>query len=352
VHVSRSTGDHWLHIRQDKHHRWSLDEDHIYQYHLGGSLHPHIRWWEAMEVPRRSVQFVEVGEGVTIVSLACEDLAQIDDVADLVRAVGPTMIVTPLLDGPQLESRWAARYAAVLADDPGSAVLTLTSAGMARRSRPHGREPSPVIALWKDPVRGTREIALEPGAQGVLLTASADLTTRQSGDGRRPIDNCTEFFDVGAYQVRAGNRVSSPTNSRPANARTATILEIEDLTVLTSWAEAVAEAASAMPEHVEGVLTDAMPGASWRGELGLPEPSTPLGRALAALRRLVQGTAQADTKPTLTTILAVVHEREPGDELERVAHRVLRSALEQRHMRQMRQGIGTAVGRPPTISNA
>jgi hypothetical protein len=203
-------------------------------------LHPHIRWWEAMAVPRRSVQFVEVGEGVTVVSLVCEDLAQIDDVADLLRSVGPTLVITPLLDGPQLSSRWAARYASVLADNPGSAVLTLTSAGMARRSRPHGRGVSPVIALWKDPVRGTREISLEGDAQGVLLTASADLATRRSGDGRQPVDNCTEFFDMGVHQVRAANGASSaptfgPTRPTPA------VLEADELTVLTSWAEAIAE---------------------------------------------------------------------------------------------------------------
>ena len=33
----------WFHIRQNKHHRWSLDESQIYQYHLGGVLHPSIR---------------------------------------------------------------------------------------------------------------------------------------------------------------------------------------------------------------------------------------------------------------------------------------------------------------------
>ena len=135
-----TTGEQWFHFRQNKNHRWSLDERQIDQYHLGGALHPHIRWWEAMDVPRRAVQFFETGDGITLVSLVCEDLAQIDDVADVVRSVGPTMIYTPVLDGPQLSSRWAARYASVLADDPGSAVVTLTSYGMALRSRPHGRD--------------------------------------------------------------------------------------------------------------------------------------------------------------------------------------------------------------------
>ena len=59
----------------------------------------------------------------------------------------------------------------MLADDPGSAVLTLTSFGMVQRSRPGGRDPSTVVALWKDPERGFREIPLESGAQAVLLTA-------------------------------------------------------------------------------------------------------------------------------------------------------------------------------------
>ena len=59
-------------------------------------------------MPRRSVQFVELGDGVTLASLVCEDLAQTDDVADVIRSVGPMIVVTPLLDGPQLGSRWAA----------------------------------------------------------------------------------------------------------------------------------------------------------------------------------------------------------------------------------------------------
>ena len=97
-------GERWFHIRQNKHHRWSLDERQVHQYHLGGALHPGIRWWEAMDVPRRSLQLIELGDEITMVSLVCEDLAQIDDVAELIRSVGPTVVITPLLDGPQLAS--------------------------------------------------------------------------------------------------------------------------------------------------------------------------------------------------------------------------------------------------------
>ena len=41
VHLGRSTGGPgWQDMRQAKHHRWSLDEGQIDQYHLGGALHP------------------------------------------------------------------------------------------------------------------------------------------------------------------------------------------------------------------------------------------------------------------------------------------------------------------------
>ena len=108
----------WFHIRQKKHHRWSLDAGQIYQYHLGGELHPSKRWWEAVNVPRRVLHVIEFPEGFTTAVLICEDLAHNDEVSDLIRAIGPTGIMTPLVDGPQLASRWSARYASVFADDP------------------------------------------------------------------------------------------------------------------------------------------------------------------------------------------------------------------------------------------
>jgi 5-methylcytosine-specific restriction enzyme A len=68
------------------------------------------------------------------------------------RSVGPNLVVALLMDGPQLTARWPARYASVLADDPGSSVLTLTSLGMCLRSRsttaPAAPKEFPVVFLF------------------------------------------------------------------------------------------------------------------------------------------------------------------------------------------------------------
>jgi len=322
-----STGETWFHIRQNKHHRWSLDERQVLQYHLGGALHPHIRWWEATDVPRRSIQFVELGDEITFVSLVCEDLAQIDDVAEVIRSVGPTFVYTPLLDGPQLSSRWAARYAGVLADDPGSAVLTLTSYGMVQRSRPHGRDSSPVVALCKDPVRGLREIPLESGAQGVLLTVCGDCATRRSVDGRHPIDNMTEYFDVAVYQVRA-SRASSSLSAAESKTATQRVLEGDDLTILTGWAQALAEALAYAPDRVESLLADARGETPWRARLGIRRPSPQLDDALQFLERAVL--LDAANPPILEAVLMSCCEpRLAEHELDTFVRRVLRSAIEQ-----------------------
>jgi len=328
-----SIGGEWFHIRQNKHHRWSLDERQVLQYHLGGALHPHIRWWEATDIPRRAIQFAELGDEITLVSLVCEDLAQIDDVAEVIRAVGPTCVYIPLLDGPQLNSRWAARYASVLADDPGSAVLTLTSYGMVQRSRPHGRDSSPVIALWKDPVRGFREIPLETGAQGVLLTVCGDRTTRSSADGRHPVDNMTEYFDVAIYQVRASHAVSQSSVAEPKTAAQR-IMEVDDLTVLTGWAQALAEALAFAPECVDSLLADARGATPWRSKLGIPEPSQQLYDALRFLERAVL--LAITNSPTLEGVhTSCCESKSASNELDTFVRRVLRLAIEQIRARQV-----------------
>jgi hypothetical protein len=203
LHLGVRFGGRWWRYRQNKHHRWSLDDNQIEQYHLAAALPPAVRWWEDMAVPRRTVQVVELDEGVTLVSLICEDLARLDEVADLLRAIGPTLVITTLLDGPQLASRWTARYASVLADDPGSAVVTLTSSGFVQRSRPAGRPASRVVSLWKDPVRGLREIPLDADAHAVLIRIQVGRTTRHSADGRPPVANTANVSAEGIRQIRA-----------------------------------------------------------------------------------------------------------------------------------------------------
>jgi len=327
-----STGDQWLHIRQHKFHRWALDEGQIYQYWLGSALHPNVRWWEGIEVPRQELQFLELGEEITLASLVCEDLAQIDDVAEILRSVGPTVVLALLLDGPQLSARWSARYASVLADDPGSAVMTLTSYGMAQRSRPQGRDASAVVALWKDPSRGTREIPLEAGAHAVLLTTCGGRGSRRTVDGRRPVGNVTDWFNVGVSQIRAAPAGSGPPPSIP-HRPTPQLLDIDEVTILTSFAQALAEAVDSAPDRVEDVLADAPAGAPWRAELGIVEPSTALGGAFAAITRATREVPPTESAPTLDALISALDSARDQEGIDRLARTVLRSALEQRRFR-------------------
>jgi len=137
-------------VHQSKHHRWFLDRSQIYQYGIGGTLSPTRKWWEYTRVGERSLEFINLDPWLTLATLICEDLAQPEPVTEMIRSVGPNLVIALLQDGPQLTSRWPARYATVLADDPGSSVLTLTGLGMALLSRPPAKPVSRVVALWKE----------------------------------------------------------------------------------------------------------------------------------------------------------------------------------------------------------
>jgi hypothetical protein len=280
VHFGVGLGSRWWHYRQDKHHRWSLDRSQIEQYRLEGVLDPRVRWWEEIEIGRRSLQIIERDDGPTIASLVCEDLAHIDEVIDLIRAVGPTLVVALLLDGPQLGSRWTARYASVLADDPGSAVLTLTSYGMVTNASGRRLLPTSVVALWKDNARGLREIQLDADAQGILLRLARRPAIRRAADGRLPARSASDLRLSEVTQLVPAATVPS----RPVAQRSdQSSLSPADLTVLVSWSEAVAEARAISPAAVGTVLADARAGASWRTDFGLPQPATALSGALDAL---------------------------------------------------------------------
>lgn len=170
---------------QSKHHRWRLNKRQIIQYGLGSQLDPELTWWEHTSLRRRELKFFVLHPWLTLCILICEDLARQDPISDLVRSVGPNLVIALLFDGPQLESRWSARYATVLADDPGSSVLTLTSLGMSQLSRPPGSQVRRTVALWKDARSGqSTEIELPSEDDAVVITLTKEEREEYTVDGR------------------------------------------------------------------------------------------------------------------------------------------------------------------------
>jgi hypothetical protein len=175
---------------QYKHHRWLIDENQIRTYSLGTSLEvrgPAGRpryWWENIEIPERKIQFIAVDSRLSLCALICEDLARQDPVAEVVRSVGPNLVIALLMDGPQLNGRWASRYASVLADDPGSSVLTLSCLGMVEKSRPPGSARSRTVASWKDAFGEFRQIDLEVNEEAILLNLQFISGEEWTVDGR------------------------------------------------------------------------------------------------------------------------------------------------------------------------
>jgi hypothetical protein len=172
---------------QGKHHRWSLDRKQILQYDLGSQLPSSKVCWERSQVGQRKILFATLGGWLTFTVLVCEDLARQDPITDVLRSVGPNLVIALLMDGPQLTTRWPARYASVLADDPGTSVLTLTSLGMCERSQESGKRaqmPSRVVALWKDKLHGSEEIAIPVESQGCVLSLACEVREEYSSDGR------------------------------------------------------------------------------------------------------------------------------------------------------------------------
>ncbi len=174
-------------VVQHKHHRWRLDPSQIETYGLS-RLDPDRQWWEHIGIEPRELRFLVLQPWLVLAVLICEDLARLDPVSDCLRAVGPNLVISLLLDGPQLDSRWPARYATVLADDPGSAVLTVTSLGMAELSRPKtlpkDTTPSRAICLWKEPGKDAESIKLPPGKEAALLRFRQQFREEWTADGR------------------------------------------------------------------------------------------------------------------------------------------------------------------------
>jgi hypothetical protein len=142
-------------------------------------------WWEHIDVANRSLSFLRLMPWLTLCVLICEDLARPDPAGDAIRAVGPNLVISLLMDGPQLTGRWANRYATTLSDDPGSSVLAVTSLGMSELSRPaSGPSRSRVIGLWKEEGTGSVEIELPADRDAAVLSVSSKGCIDWSADGR------------------------------------------------------------------------------------------------------------------------------------------------------------------------
>jgi predicted amidohydrolase len=172
-------------LKQAKHHRWRLDGWQIERYGLQRILHPKKLWWENTPVEERCLNIVAMRPRLTISVLICEDLARPDPVGDLLRAVGPNLVVSLLLDGPQLPQRWSGRYATALADDPGSSVLTLSSLGMVQLGSRKKDKVSRAIGLWKDGQSGVvQTMELPPNREAVVLEIDIKEVEEFTADGR------------------------------------------------------------------------------------------------------------------------------------------------------------------------
>jgi hypothetical protein len=193
---------------QQKHHRWRLDESQIARYGIWKQLDPQYYWWENLETATRNIEFMSFRGGSTLVSLICEDLARLEPCQQLIRAIGPNLVVALLLDGPQRTDRWSARYATVLADDPGSSVLCLTSMGLMARSTDRNTVNSKCIGLWKDDTGVLQEIHLPDGAHAAVLKLAGERREEFTMDGRDNANlaiswrykGCIPIHDTGLIQ--------------------------------------------------------------------------------------------------------------------------------------------------------
>jgi hypothetical protein len=196
---------HAVHFRQRKHHRWKLDEAQIRNYGLGARLDPSRIYWENIGVADRKLMFLVLRPWLVTTALICEDLARHDPVGELIRGIGPNLVIALLMDGPQITGRWASRYAAGLADDPGSSVLSVTSLGMAELSRPLdvGSASCRVVALWKDAFSGKPiELTLPSGYDGLVITLAVKQAGETTADLR--VDNYSASYPTlaGVHPVK------------------------------------------------------------------------------------------------------------------------------------------------------
>ncbi|SDN70405.1 hypothetical protein SAMN05216328_1342 [Ensifer sp. YR511] len=187
--IDAPVDDRFLLTSRRKHHRWKLSPSQIATYDLNNILPSEqdgSSWWERHTIAQREIHFFHFRKTSVLTSMICEDLARSDPCHDILRAIGPNLLFALLMDGPQIENRWPARYAATLADDPGTSVLTVTSMGLMDRTNRAKlfANPSYTVAMWRDESGVTKPLALNNGSKSILLTLKPHAVEDQTIDGR------------------------------------------------------------------------------------------------------------------------------------------------------------------------
>jgi len=100
------------------------------------------------------------------------------------RTVGPNPVIALQMDGIKMAVPWPGRYATVLAEDPGLAVLSFTCTASVDRSNWLEAKPARSIGLWRDGRGRTQEIGLPKGAFGVVLSLRSNPKHQTTVDRR------------------------------------------------------------------------------------------------------------------------------------------------------------------------
>jgi hypothetical protein len=191
---------------REKHHRWKLDRGQLESYNLT-NLDSSKSWWENLTILSRSLDFLVYRGNTTLTTLICEDLARVDPCQAVVRAIGPNLLIALLMDGPQLGERWPGRYATVLAEDPGTSVLSLSSFALIARQNDLARfDQASSVALWKDENKGARKLELHRDADALVLELVPVEKEERSLDGRADGGSSIRWEYLRHTQVKAGNR--------------------------------------------------------------------------------------------------------------------------------------------------
>jgi len=181
-----------------KHHRWQMTKGQIASYGMTSGFEEksnknEIRsaYWEKITIPRRKFHAHTFRDRSIFTTLICEDLARAEPVHKYVRAIGPNIIFVLLMDGPQLQERWSARYSMGLAEDPGSTVLTLTSRALVKKSNDQRKlaESKPQlswsIGLSRNPFHSPQVLECPRNCEAVVVSFQATNSDELTIDGRR-----------------------------------------------------------------------------------------------------------------------------------------------------------------------